>query len=238
MLEELGKPQVEETQEITLPGEEIPQVAELTEEPTHGAETEPQKEPEPKVERKYTQAEWSEREAAKDREIAQHRQAMTQLYMQQQIAQAQAAEAQAQATDRQAVDEGEITASEAAQRQQQRQQAVQQQQVQRQQMAAAQQVMAQAEQAGRILAAQDFSKQYEIDATELLSDKSLTSPAMMEAKAAKLALEKTRGELKAAKTGPETFDSGQVGSVGVSIASMSPEEKISWALNHPPRRKT
>jgi len=189
------------------------------------------------AERTYTQAEWSKRESAKDREIAQYRQAYAQQAMQQQIAQAQAVEAQAQAQDRQAVDDGEITASEAAQNQQRRQQEAQQEHLRQQQLAVAQRTLEQAEQAGRIMAAQDFSKKYEIDLSELLGDESLTTPTLMEAKAAKVALEKARGELKAAKTGAETFDSGQVGSVGVNLDKLSPEEKIAYGLAHPPKRQ-
>jgi len=58
----------------------------------------------------------------------------------------------------------------------------------------------------------------------------------MEAKAAKIALEKTQEELKAAKEVPQTFDSGQLGTTGPSVDSMSPEEKITYGLTHPPKK--
>ena len=175
-------------------------------------------------------------ESAKDTEISQYRQAYAQQAFQQEIARVQAIEAQYQAQDRKAVEEGDLTSSDMALRQQQRQQAAYQNQVRQQQMAVANQVTAEAEQYGRVLAARDLGEKYKVDPADLLSDKGLTLFPLMEAKAAKMALEKTQGQLRAAQQFPETFDAGMVGNVGASTDSMSPEEKISHALAHPPKR--
>ena len=230
-MEEKASPQVEETQVTTDAGLEVPpQPTEPTAELTPGAEQEPQ-------ERQYTQKEWSEREAAKDREIAGIRRVLVQQALRAESERRAGEEAQAQAQVRQAVDAGEITESEARERLQGRQRELQHEQYLRQQMAAVQGMQAQGEQLGRVLAAQDFAKRYEVDAEVLIRDKSLTTPHSMEAKAAQLALEKVRAELKAVRQPAETFDSGQVGSAGASIDSMSPEEKIRWGLDHPLRQR-
>jgi hypothetical protein len=104
-------------------------------------------------------------------------------------------------------------------------------------MQSAQEVLGRAEQAGRILAAQDFSQKYGVEAKELISDESLKTPEAMEAKAARLAWEKATAELKAAKEAPERFDSGLGGTTGASVDAMSPEEKVRWGLEHPPRKR-
>lgn len=189
------------------------------------------------TERIYTQAEVSAMESAKDRENADLRRAYAQQAMQQELARMEAIEARQQAQDRQAVEDGDITSAEASSRQQQRQQAEHQKRVGQQQLVAANQITAEAEQYGRILAARDYGEKYGVNPTELLNDKGLTSPPLMEAKAAKIALEKTQGQLKAAKQGSETFDAGVMGNVGASIENMSPEEKISHALARPPRKQ-
>jgi len=227
MTEEQNQPPAEGTQTTEQAGDITPPPAEPTAETQPGAEEKPQKAP-----RTYTEQEWSEREKAKDTEIAEYRTLLARQALEQQAAQAGAIEKEARAQDEKAVEAGEITSAEAAQRAQQRQQEASQQ-------IAARQLMTRAEEAGRILAAQDFGKKYNLEEAqiaELLSDKSLDSPAAMEAKAAKIALEKTQEELKAAKEVPQTFDSGQLGTTGPSVDSMSPEEKITYGLTHPPKK--
>lgn len=205
------------TQKVEPVGTEISQPAELIEEQPLGAEVKPQdaevKEP-PKAERTYSQQEWSKRESAKDTEIAQIRSQMAQVSMQAEIYQMQQAEAEAKAKDQREVEEGVITTSEATQREQVRLQQKQQQQVVVQQEKMLRQMSQQTEQYGRVLAAQDFGKEYELtpeQITELLSDKEIKTPGDMKAKAATLALERAQGELKKSKEKPEKFDQGLKG---------------------------
>ena len=168
-------------------------------------------------EKALTQEEWSKREAAilsaKDREIEGYRQREFEQATRQWQTQLQNAEVQAQARDKAEVDEGVITLNEAERRRRSRvawQQQLLQIDVQRQ---AAEKVMAEAEQYGRVLAARDFGQTYGVKPEELLKDKSLTSPAQMEARAASLALEKAKAELKKMSQLPQHFDQGQLGGV-------------------------
>ncbi len=196
-------------------GEENPQPEQKPEEQPLGTdETQKGEVKEPPKERTYTQDEWSKRESAKDKEIAQIRGQMAQASMRAEIYQAQQAEVEAKAKDQREVEEGAITASEATRREQAREQQVRQQREIAQQSIVMRQMMGQAEQYGRVLASQDFGKKYNLSTeqvTELLSDQSVKSPAEMEAKAANLALEKAQGELKKTKETPEKFDQGQKG---------------------------
>lgn len=186
------------------------------------AVTEPQKPAAP--EKTYTQAELdkarAEATATKDREIAQHRQALAQVAMERQIEQIQAAEAIAQARDARALENGEITEEQAVERRQGRYAAVQKrfadQQAARQ---SEQEIRREAEgvaamraegtSLGRALAANDLAKEYGVDAKELLADASLTTPQLMENKALKIANAALRAQ-------PEKFDSGQPSGTSVS----------------------
>lgn len=218
-MEEL-KSQDEENQVEEKVGDEKPQSEEKPEEQPLGAEEKPQEgeaekpTEEEKKERIYSQEEWSKRESAKDREIAQIREQMAQVSMQAEIQKMQRAEIQAKAQDQKEVNEGTITPSDAAQREQARTQQGQLQQKIVQQTQMLRQMAEQSEQYGKFLASQDFGKKYDLtpeQVTELLEDKELKTPGDMEAKAASLALEKVRGELKKSKEKPEKFDQGQKG---------------------------
>jgi len=218
MAEDVKPAQAEVTSAETQPGTTEPQVVEPSTEVRSDQATEPQKE------RVYSAKEWQEREAARDREIAGHRQVIAQLALRQQIAQTQAQENQAAAKDNAAVERGEITEQDAQQRQQQRAETLQFQEQQHQAREVTQRVLVQGEAVGRILAANDLAKEYGVDAAVLVADKAITNYDQMEAKAAKLALRK-------AKTSGETFDSGHVGGAsGASIDAMTPEQKIAYGL--------
>ena len=202
MVEE-NQSQDEVTQEVVVA--ETPQ---LTEEKPLGTEVTQ------KPERTYTQAEWSKRESAKDKEIDQYRSRMEQMDRQSELGGIQQAEAQAKASDQREVSEGLITPSEASQRERTRYQQVQSYLTANQQAEVFRQVAQQTEQYGRVLAAQDFGKEYELtpaQVAELLSDKNIRTPGDMKAKAADLALEKVRGESKKSKEIPPKFDQGQSG---------------------------
>lgn len=210
------QPQETETQEVEQPGE-TPQAEVETETEELGAgETsqEGEKSPEPKPERTYTQEEWSKRESAKDQEAAQLRDALARQAMQSEITKAQQVEATAQAKDRQDVEEGTITQDEASRRSQAR--AVQRQtemNILRQQQVASQ-MYQQTEMYGRVLAAQDFGKQYGLNdeqVKEILTDMELRTPDAMRAKAADLAYERERGKSTMPKP---VYDSGVLGTSG------------------------
>ena len=215
MTEGTNQSQEIEAQVVEPVGDKEPQVVETPEPEKLGAEAKPQKvEETPKPGRTYSQEEWSKRESAKDTENAQLRNQLAQASMQAEIRQMQQAEAQAKAKDLKEVDEGLITSSEATQRAQARTQQAQQYQTMVQQHQILRQMAQQTEGFGRVLAAQDFGEEYELTTeqiTELLSDKNIKTPGDMKAKAANLALEKMRGELKAQKEQPEKFDQGQKG---------------------------
>ena len=219
--EAVDQVQTEVAQTVAEPGTEAPQVTEPTAEVQPEAVTEPQKPEAAKPEKTYTEKERREWEAAKDKDIAAHRQALAQAAMELQVRDLRHAEELAQARDATAVDNGQITEEEAAQRRQDRIAAIQKQFAERQtaqqneaamqqRMTAAQAVLSRAEEAGRILAATDLAKAHGIDAKELLGDTSLTDYDKMESKALKLAL-------RAAKAKPEKFDSGQT--AGIAEAS-------------------
>jgi len=229
--QELNQPQVEGTQDAQVSGAVQPQVAELPAvSPTpSGAEQEAAK-----PARTYTQKEWSEREAAKDKEIAEVRKFLAQQALAQEIAQAQAAEAQAQAADRRDVETGEITEADASQRPRQRFQAWQQEMARRQQQGAFERAQAETNEGLRFLSAHKMAEEHGVDVKELLADQTLTTPILMEAKALKLALEKAKAELKGRG---ETFDSGQVGNLGRNVEAMSAEEKIRYGLTQPTRKR-
>lgn len=228
MTEEKRQPQEEGTQQAEQPGEQEPQAIVQTEEEQPGAEQEPQK-----SERTYTQAEWSERESKLGTQVSDLQKQLNQFQMQKQIEALEQSERSASEQDQQRVNEGLMTQAEASQKKEQRQEERQQQQDIMQKMQTAQGIITQAEQMGRVLAAQDFGKKYQLNEgqiAELLNDKDVKSPEAMEAKAANLALEKTQGELKKAKEPPQTFDQGQLGTSGKSFADMTPTEKVMAGL--------
>jgi hypothetical protein len=232
MVGEQSQPQEETTQPVTQPGQND-QVAEQT------AEFRP--EAEKPASKTYSQEDWDAREKAvtearanSDRQVAQARQLVADGALRQQIS---AAEAQYGARDRQAVEDGEITESQVQQRKQSRL-AGYQQEIERQKQAAAaraehQQLVEANEGLARTQVAHIIAKEHGVEASVLLADKALTSGEAMEHKARSIALDKREAEMK----GAETFDAGQVGSRGVQIDSMSPENKIAWALSHPTKRR-
>ena len=215
---EKNQSQDEETQKVDEVGTEASQPTEPTEEQPLGTEETQKVEETPKPARTYTQEEWSKRESAKDKEIAQYRAQMAQLSRQAEISQMQQAEAVAKSKDQREVDEGLITVSEASQREQARNQQKSQQQTIIQQQQILRQMAQQGEGYAKVLAAQEFGKEYELtpeQITEILDDKELKTPGDMRAKAANLALEIVKGELKKTKEKPEKFDQGQKGGGGV-----------------------
>lgn len=223
------KPQDGTEHEAEVAGAITPQPAEQLVEGQTGAEVAPQK-PTPPAERTYTQEEWSKRESAKDRENAQLRQALEQQTLQHQIE-------LEETKDQRAVENGDLTEEQASQKKQQRYQAVQQTIAREQENEIHRRAQAHTEEGLRILAAQEMAKDYGVDALELIKDKTLVSPVLMDAKAAKLAWDKTKAELRAAKEAPETFDSGLQGTTGPSLDKMSGEEKVLYALKHPQKTK-
>ena len=189
----------------------------------------------------YSQADWdkreqvhAERQARSDQQVNQSRAMTANAAMQAQI---QSIESKYQAQDQQHIEDGTITLQQANQRSQQRQQKYQQTVAQQQQNAQtsanyAEMSMATNEMA-RERVADLLAKEHGVDFKALVTDKSLTSGEAMEIKAQRMALDKER----AAMQGTETFDAGQKGNARVSVANMSPQEKISYALTHPQRRR-
>lgn len=172
--------------------------------------------------RTYTQEEVSGIESKKDQEIHQYRQALAQQALQVQIQEAEVAEARAQADDRVAIESGELTELDAKQNQQQRLDAGRQDRARRQTIAQEQEMIqglrTEGEQLGRVMAAEDFAKEYGIDREKLLKDTSLKTPDAMKLKARELQLDKR----EAALNDGETFDGGQGAGAGVDLSNMSP----------------
>lgn len=234
MSPEVNQAQMEPQQDVTqpeTPGAEHVEVvlADVQKE----AVTEPQQPAAEKPPKTYTQKEWQEWETAKDKEVAQYRQALAQAAMREQIQTMQSAEELARVRDTKALEMGEISEEQVQQKQQQRlasyqQQVAQQQQqaLQQQQLMATRALMEWGEKVGRIKLAEDLAKEYEIDAAELIGDKTITNVDQMKGAAAKLALRKAKSE----RSGPETFDSGHVGGTRRNIDQMSPEEKVIYGL--------
>ena len=189
----------------------------------------------------YSQADWdkreqvhAERQARSDQQVNQSRAMTANAAMRAQI---QSVESKYQAQDQQHIEDGTITLQQANQRAEKRLQKYQQGVAQQQQNAQtsanyAEMSMATNEMA-RERVADLLAKEHGVDFKALVSDKSLTSGEAMEIKAQRMALDKER----AAMQGTETFDAGQKGNARVSVANMSPQEKISYALTHPQRRR-
>ena len=189
----------------------------------------------------YSQEDWdkreqvhAERQARSDQQVNQSRAMTANAAMRAQI---QSVESKYQAQDQQHIEDGTITLQQANQRAEKRLQKYQQGVAQQQQNAQtsanyAEMSMATNEMA-RERVADLLAKEHGVDFKALVSDKSLTSGEAMEIKAQRMALDKER----AAMQGTETFDAGQKGNARVSVANMSPQEKISYALTHPQRRR-
>ena len=189
----------------------------------------------------YSQADWdkreqvhAERQARSDQQVNQSRAMTANAAMRAQI---QSVESKYQAQDQQHIEDGTITLQQANQRAEKRLQKYQQGVAQQQQNAQtsanyAEMSMATNEMA-RERVADLLAKEHGVDFKALVTDKSLTSGEAMEIKAQRMALDKER----AAMQGTETFDAGQKGNARVSVANMSPQEKISYALTHPQRRR-
>ena len=214
MENETIQPQVEEVKVEAQVEVEAPQAEAEPEQEQLGAEK-PQevveeKPPEPL--RTYSQDEWSKRESEKDKEISHARDQLAQLNLQAEIAKSQQSEREATAKDQKEIDDGSLTPVEAEKRRDVRTQQRQTDESIAKQQQTLRQMAQQTEQYGRVLAAQDFGKQYGLTSdqiTEILSDKDVKTPGDMRAKAADLALERERGETKKAKEPPPKFDQGQ-----------------------------
>lgn len=241
-VEQKTQPPVEETVEVveqagaveSPPPAEQPTDVQLGAEQT--VEEAPEKKEEPTPPRTYSEEEWAKRQSTMDQALAASNQRVVQLTSQAQIDAAKATEDLALAQDHQAVEGGEITEAQAAQNATRRRQEAARQWETNQQLAVAQQAIAQGEQASRILVAQKLGKKYGVDAEALMNDASLTSGELMELKASNLKTERLETEAKAAKTPTEIFDSGLLGSMGSSVDSMSPEEKILYGLKQKTRK--
>ena len=158
-------------------------------------------------ERTYTQAEWSARESAKDKEIARMRGHLVALATARQQESAQNSESVAKAADLRAVEDGEITQAEVAARQQRRAAEGKTRQDLAQTKGALDRMYAEAYVVGKALLAQDLAKELGIDAATLIKDESITNQQEMRVKARELALEKREAALK----GNESYDKGPTG---------------------------
>ena len=224
----INQPQVEE---VKVEAQSEDTQAEVIPEPEQlGAEEKPQEVEPPKAEqpRTYSQEEWSERESKKDTEIAQSRNQLAQLNLQTEIFRAEQAEREATTRDQKEIDDGSLTTAEAEKRRDVRTQQRQTTETLARQQQTLRQMSQQTEQYGRVLAAQDFGKEYELTSeqiTELLNDKDVRTPGDMKAKAANLALERVWGELKKVKGTPPKFDQGQIGGAPVATPEKSLKER-------------
>lgn len=231
VLEGLVQPQDGSTQGVNQPGPGD-QVSDPSREAQPGAE-----EQSPNT---FSQEEWDYREKAyiqqranSDRQMAAQQNIIASGAMQQQIDEIERGHS---AQDQQQISDGEITPEQAHQKQQNRFFGYQQQIGQRRASAQVQadhnRLEFETESMARTQVAFKLAEKYGVDAAVLESDMSLTTGPAMEVKADRLALDKERAGLK----GTETFNSGQTGAKGAAISNMSPQEKISHGLAHPPRR--
>jgi hypothetical protein len=192
---------------------------------------------EPKA-RVYSEAEWNKRQSELDKQINEFRGLAGRATLELQAEQARNVEAMARAQDARLVEDGDLTQADANQRAYQRQADLQLAQQRQQEVAGHQRLMAHGEQLGRAIAAQDYAQEFGVDVNELLADASLTGPDAMRLKARELSLDAR--ENKARAEGPqETYDGGGGGNGGGSgsVDNLSPEEKVRYGLNHPPRRR-
>ena len=174
----------------------------------------------------YTEEEWSEREskyteerAASDKRVAAADRQVADAAMRQQIEQA---EADALDQDRGLVEAGDITEVDLERRRGSRQTQVKEEVERRdrraQEDAASNAMMVRGEEMGRVVAANDFAKEFDIDVEELLSDETIKSPAEMKLKARELAMDKREADI----TGDKKFDSGRSGAISVDTTGMNP----------------
>lgn len=231
MLEDKNIPQVTGEVEEKPSGTTESQIVESTTEAEPGAVSEPQKGVTPEVPkgekpkgqtRTYTQDEWAKRESALNKQSAELQKRLAQTSMELEIQRQTSLETTQRAKDLKEVEDGVISQTEAEGRQRMRESQKQQNQVLYQQSTTLRQMAQQAEDIGRILAAQDFGKKYELtpeQTNELLSNTDIKSPAEMEARAANFALDKVKGEVQKNKEAPEHFDKGQVGTAGKGAPS-------------------
>uniref|UniRef100_A0A6M3J1Q5 Uncharacterized protein n=1 Tax=viral metagenome TaxID=1070528 RepID=A0A6M3J1Q5_9ZZZZ len=231
MPEDKNIPQVTGEVEEKLSGTTESQIVESTTEAEPGAVSEPREGVTPEVPkgekpkgqtRTYTQDEWAKRESALNKQSAELQKRLAQTSMELEIQRQTSLETTQRAKDLKEVEDGVISQTEAEGRQRMRESQKQQNQVLYQQSTTLRQMAQQAEDIGRILAAQDFGKKYELtpeQTNELLSNTDIKSPAEMEARAANLALDKVKGEVQKNKEAPEHFDKGQVGTAGKGAPS-------------------
>ena len=186
-----------------VPGQD-PQAAAEAEGHQPGAEQEQAvKKPAPRT---YSQAEWSARESAKDKESAELRRQLRDRDIRESQSRAVATESQARAADARAVEDGEITTAEAADRAQRRVGYVNEERQRQRERAAHKAMMDDAERIGRILAATDYAQEFGVAIDDLLKDESLTDSVKMREKAWQMYKAKTEANTK----GTEKFDSAQV----------------------------
>ena len=212
---EENQPQVDDVKVDDKDGDTQPETDTKTDD--LGAEKQPQedkKDDKASESRTFSQEEFSKMESAKDKETAGIKAQLAQLTLRYETDKTERDEAAALAKDQREIDAGDITTGEATQRKEAR--------TQNSELGKMTETMRrmnlQIEQSGRLLAAQDFGKQYELtpeQVAELLGDKEIKSPGDMKAKAADLALERERGETKKAKVNPEPkYDQGVGGGKG------------------------
>jgi len=248
MTTEENQPQMDAQPKAEQAEVETPQPVEPEVKAPSEAEAEPQVEAEKgqaepekaqPSERTFTQEEWSKREAEVQKQVSEATRRLSEFQMQQQIADLERTEQSAQAEDDRMVDDGQITQAEADKRRSDRTEQREQKAQTAREMQIAQGIRTQAEQLGRVLAAQDFSKQYNLSEEQhagLLSDKEITGPhavQIMETKAANLALENMQGELKTAQATPQKFDQGLAGTTGpAEPESAKGKIKAGWREIH------
>lgn len=187
-----------------------PEGEELEQQP--GAEKEPQGEVKPPKERMYSETEWRKRESAKDKEIAQYKNLVTQTTLQSQIKEAEQREREALTQDKAKVEQGLMTDDEAK-----RNEALRQRETRV--YVESMRINADKETISKVKVAEDIAKEYGIDSKVLLTD-DVKSPVDMIRKAAGLALkqrdeklEEIAAEVKTLKSGDQKFDSGQKAAV-------------------------
>ena len=156
--------------------------------------------------RTYTQAEWSARESAKDREIAALRRQWQESDARAGSQQRASQELQARETDRRALEEGEITEAEARARSQRRAEHAAEVARSVQVRAGHLRMSEQMEVMGRLQAASDLAQEFGLKKDDLLNDPELKDYPLMREKA----WQQYKAKMDADKKGTEQFDSAQV----------------------------
>lgn len=241
MEDQQNQPQVETTAEAPANEAATPyQPVAQTDVPQGGAETvetpdakAPEKAPEGKA---LPDKQLRQMQATYDRRLAEARDNVARLTMQQQLAAMQDAERQAVAKDTEDVQNGMISQTDADRRQHIRMEVVREQvrlgQIQRQSA----EMEDRANLSAKVIMARDVGTEYgleEKEITALILDKSIQNPNMMMGAVTKLMATKLKAQQRAAQIKPETFDRGPgEGGGGMDVSRMSPEEKVRWALIH------